>query len=271
MNRQEAVADGVATFISMMVAITGPLLLSMSSYEAFFLAFLASLYGSFALVIAHRAVNASLKHILASDAALLALGILAFLLQNPLGPWVAIPYAILIGLPFMTCPLAGPRPPPRARRLDVRLLSLATRYGGVLTKAIVMRELGLSLEEAEALLARFCQHGEAKQVVKGKVVLYVFPSAQASLSRVELKVVEALVDNPGGMSREEFVGTTGLAPDELDSALLELSLRGVVRFLPSSSDYKLACLMPPKRPKPRRKGARKARRRSGPRYTTRVR
>lgn len=269
MNRQEAIADGVATFISMMVALMGALLPIASFHEAIFLSFLASLYGSSALVLAHRVALVSLKHILISDAILMSSGLLLYLLQNPLGGWAALPYAIIIGMPFLACPLAGPRPPPKVRKLDARLLGLAVRYGGVLTKALVVSELGLSLEEAEVLLARFCRHGEAREVPKGQVVLYVFPSAQASLSRAELKIVEALMGDLGGMSRDELLNATGLAPDELDNALLELSMRGAIHFSLSSGEYKLSCLSPPgkprTRPKPKPRGGQRRGRSRGKR------
>ena len=145
---------------------------------------------------------------------------------------------------------------PRARRLDARLLELAARYGGVLTKALVVSELGLSLEEAGALLDRFCRHGEAREVPRGQITLYIFPSAQAGLSRAELKVLNALIDDPGGMTREELLSHTGLPPDELDDALLSLSLRKAVRFLSASGEYKLSCLSPPRKRKHRRRSPR---------------
>gem|GEM_PF-2189469 len=260
MDKRAAVLDGALSFASLMVAVMGAAEPLAGVYPALFLAFLTGIYGAPCLVLAHKISRVDLAHALAAYAALASVGLALFWLDNPLGAWAALIYALLLAAPFLagrTGPF-GRRPGSRGRALDARLLSLARRHGGILTRSLVVEELRLSLEEADVLLAKFYRHGEAKAVEKGPITFYIFPGVLASPGGPEVKVLEALMECPRGATWQELLAKTGLEAWELDKALKSLEGSGAIRFFLRSGEYKLSCLS--RRPRSRHPHGRKARR-----------
>lgn len=114
------------------------------------------------------------------------------------------------------------------RELDARLIELANKSIGIVPKVAVVKELNLSLEEAEELLERFCKHGDAKKLEVGKLVVYDFPTVRSYLGRLPNQLIEMLLQNREGATKANLVRITGAPIEAIDESLLELERKGIV-------------------------------------------
>lgn len=119
----------------------------------------------------------------------------------------------------------------RPLQIDRRVLVSAGNYGGILTKSVLVYELGLSLEDCENLLDRFVQHGEARRIRTGPTTLYDFPSARSHLSKLQNHLVEIFLTNPKELERARLlalVDKANVTVTALDEALLDLERNGII-------------------------------------------
>ena len=148
-------------------------------------------------------------------------------LGAPMGVFVLVPYAIIMLSPF---PL-----------LHFKVLGMAKKYGGVLTKSIVACELDITLENAGKWLERFRSQHYCEAIKKSVdfPVVYDFPSARISLSRTDNTIVQILRDSYPGMLRVDLLQTTGFSIETLEGSLERLESRGIVYHDEMSGEYRL--------------------------------
>ena len=149
-------------------------------------------------------------------------------LGAPMGIFILFPYAILMLFPFPF--------------LHFKVLGMAKKYGGVLTKSIVACELDITLENAGKWLERFRSEHYC-EVIKKSVdfpVVYDFPSARTNyLSRTDKVIVEILRDNYPGMLRVDLLQNTGFSIETLEKSLKRLESRGIIYYDEIGGEYKL--------------------------------
>lgn len=148
-------------------------------------------------------------------------------LGAPMGIFIIFPYAIIMLSPFPF--------------LHFKVLGVAKKYGGVLTKSIVAYELNITLENAGKWLERFRSHHYCEAIKKsvGSPVIYDFPSARIYLSQTDNMIVETLRDNYLGVLRVDLLKTTGFSTESLEESLKRLESRGIVYYDETSDEYKL--------------------------------
>lgn len=123
---------------------------------------------------------------------------------------------------------------------DSEVIEVAKKYGGVLTKSVMVFELKTSLEVAELSLERFCKHGEARKVAVGSVTLYDFPSTRTYLGKLQNQLIEQFLQKTT-VDRATLAVVTGAGLEALNRALAELESQGIVTKDPGNA-YRLAIL-----------------------------
>lgn len=130
-------------------------------------------------------------------------------------------------------------------RFDAQILRTAMKYGGVITKSIIVYEFKEPLDIAEKILNRFCKHGVAIKKRVNSLILYDFPGARTYLANADIKVVEILRDHYPSMSRVALLQATGFPIEALEESIKRLESRGIVSYDEISDEHKLRCISPP--------------------------
>ena len=112
------------------------------------------------------------------------------------------------------------------RKTVSRILECAEKYGGVLVPEILVAECGFSMGEALERLEELVQRGRAVKYSYRGVDYYDFPAVRSHMSDLHRRVIEALRDNPRGLTLAEFP-SLGPIPT-LERALGDLVEMGVV-------------------------------------------
>jgi hypothetical protein len=176
-----------------------------------------------------------------------------------IGWFILLPWTLTLLTPYIIY-LLKPPPPPIT---DDEVLDIAKRYGGVVTKSVVIWEISKKmsekrsispkkaeklLEKAEEALERFCRKGEAvKKKVKvdsRDIYIYDFPNVRFQLAKTDNRIIEVLQDNPHGMSRTQLLQATALSIESLDEALRRLESKGIIYYDIESDVYRLMGIAP---------------------------
>jgi len=173
-----------------------------------------------------------------------------------IGWFILLPWTLTLLTPYIIYSLKPPPPP----ITDDEVLDIAKRYGGVVTKSVVVWEISKNkkmsekrsispkkaeklLEKAEEALERFCRKGEAvkKKVKVGSrdIYIYDFPNVRFQLAKTDNRIIEVLRNNPRGMSMAELLQETDLSIEALEEALKRLEIHGIVYHDVKSNTYKL--------------------------------
>jgi ribosomal protein S25 len=126
-----------------------------------------------------------------------------------------------------------------AIKLEPEVMKLALKYGGVITKSIIVAELNTKLEVAEKSLKRFLNQGEALKITTADVVLYDFPSARNQMGESDRTIITALKENIKGLSRGLLLEKTDIKLDALQKTLNRLEKEGIIVYDELSDRYKL--------------------------------
>lgn len=122
---------------------------------------------------------------------------------------------------------------------DSDLIKLAKKYAGIVTKAVVVDELGISLENAQRLLDRFCQHDdEVRRVSVGSYTVYDFRAVRGQLTGLQNEVIELLLQNET-ISRVQLIQKTKVSIDALEDVVTDLERRGLVSRNPANDSISL--------------------------------
>ena len=160
-----------------------------------------------------------------------------------IGWWLLPTYLFTLTLPFIGYSTIFLHKK-RGNISDADILTIAKKYGGILTPSVIVWEEKVSLEEAKKSLERFRKHGEANKRNIGCLVIYDFPGARAYLSRADNQIIEVLRDNPYGMSRAHLLQATNFSIESLDEALKRLESKGIIHYDMEDEIYKLTGIAP---------------------------
>lgn len=129
--------------------------------------------------------------------------------------------------------------PREAMRFDPELLETAKKYGGIITKSVVVYEHKVPLELAERSLRRFEEHGECERKKREGITIYDFKSARVHLGRAENNIVNLLRDHPFGLPRATLLRSVELSLEALEEVLTRLERYGIVTYDKTKDEYKL--------------------------------
>jgi len=113
------------------------------------------------------------------------------------------------------------------RKFDKLVIELATKRGGVLSPLHLVKELGVTIENAVDLLERFVKlevenvRVARKKEVKG-VTIYVFPTIISDLAEIHRKIVEILIEHPEGLTKPELLIKTNLPLETFEESISRL-------------------------------------------------
>jgi len=211
----------------------------------------------FYLIIAsYEDYNISLRRIFITNILVILIDVIHIWLNYPLNIWIIIPSGLILISPFFASSLYKAVLHPeyeimneysyenkdslnRIRIRDKEVLDTAKRYGGVITKSVLVHELQITLEEASRSLDRFLRHGEAERKNIDSLTVYDFPGARIYLSNSDIKIVEILRDLPNGMLRVELLQATSFSIEALEESIKRLESKGIVYYDEISDNYKL--------------------------------
>jgi len=162
---------------------------------------------------------------------------------NSIHFWFLLPWGMTLASPFVIYPMKlGELREMHSFKeglMDKDVLDVARKYGGIITLSIIVWELKVSLEAAQKSLERFVKHGEAIRKKVDSLLIYDFQSARIHLARSDNLVVEALRDNPFGLSRSELISQTGMAIEVLDESIKRLEDLKIIYQDMVTDKYKL--------------------------------
>jgi len=137
------------------------------------------------------------------------------------------------------CPYCGEEIYPPIGVKDSDLIKVAKKYFGIVTKAVVVDELGIRVEDAQRLLDRFCQHDdEVRRVTVGSYTVYDFVAVRRQLTGLQNQVIELLLQNET-ISRVQLIDKTKVSIDALEDVVTDLERRGLVFRNPANDSISL--------------------------------
>lgn len=167
------------------------------------------------------------------------------LLHVQIGWFMLLPWVCTLLAPFIAYLIINEHFAKESKKIaDDEILSLAKKYGGILTQSVIVWEKKTTLEEAKKSLERFVKHGEAEKKKIGFLTIFDFPSARVYLNKIENLIVEIMRDNPYGMSKSQLMQLTRLSLDSLNEALKRLESLGIICYDIENDVYRLRGVTP---------------------------
>jgi len=150
------------------------------------------------------------------------------------------PWALILFTPIFVYGFIGDKLiEPKKDLTDVEFLTIAKKYGGILTPSVVVWETNVKLEKAKKRSERFVKHGDANKKKIGPLTIYDFPSTRIYLARSDNQIIELLRDNPQGISRAMLLILTKMQLDVLDESLKRLESSRIIYQDPVTNNYGL--------------------------------
>ena len=127
----------------------------------------------------------------------------------------------------------------KAEKFDSKITETAKHFGGILSLSVIVHELRISLDVAQASLERFVSRGEAHKRTIGKNTIYDFKNAREQLAVNQNKIINKLLDNYKGLTRAQLIALTGIKLGSLEKSLKRLESDGKVIYNKNNDKYTL--------------------------------
>ena len=124
-------------------------------------------------------------------------------------------------------------------------MCIRDRCGGVLSPLHLVKELGITIEDAVDLLERFVKLEEKNvRIVERKQVpdvgtVYIFRSVMALLAETDRRIVEILTEYPDGLAKSELLTKIEVPLESLEESLSRLKSKGIIILSPLEDRYQL--------------------------------
>lgn len=148
-------------------------------------------------------------------------------------------YAALRGKPDYMSLLGGFEDEDELKYYDKKALEVAKKYGGILTKVILVHEADMSLNTATKTLQRLVDHGVAKKVIVYGSEIVDVPSSRSHLSKLDREIMEALISHEGILVQSTLLRSLNVPVEALKRALLRLEAYGILNYDEYSTEVKL--------------------------------
>jgi hypothetical protein len=119
------------------------------------------------------------------------------------------------------------------------ILRVAKNYAGLLTKVILLDELGIPFDQSQKILARWVKNNVARKLHLGAFEVYDIPSARIHLTKIDQSIMKAIIDRHGRAARNELFSMLNVAMEALEEALKRLEQFGYIRYDSVSDEYDL--------------------------------
>jgi hypothetical protein len=138
--------------------------------------------------------------------------------------------AAVRGQPQYVSLLGGFEDEAELKYYDKQALNVAQRYGGILTKVILVHEADMSLNIAAKTLQRLVDHGVAAEIMVYGGPIFDVPSSRAHLARLDREIIEYLLTQHGRAYQSQLLHALETPMEALERGVKRLVVYGIVTY-----------------------------------------